>query len=362
MATTEIDSQAPTSTDSRRDHISVPLHRGRLHRPLLTMVGAMIALTIVSACGVVVDDRTLLDESVWVKPLKFGIAFALYGLTLAYLLALSHRARRATWWLGAMVAISGFLDVGFIAVQAARGTFSHFNNYDNDPVNVIGQQIFAASVPGLFLANLLIALILCWQRLVDRPTTWAIRSGLALAVVGMAQAYLMGFTGTQRVLDAEGRVVELIAGHTVLDPADRTEAARDGAGMPITHWSTIGGDLRIPHFLGLHGIQVLILAVIAAAWLGQRYSWLRSERTRTELVGVLALGYTGLFGLTYWQAMRAQPLLRPDTATVIAVTALLTAVACLTALVYRKARANRSASPTPESTAVSATVRPRGRV
>ncbi|MFE3442967.1 hypothetical protein ACFXNW_08040 [Nocardia sp. NPDC059180] len=362
MATTEIDSPAQTSTDSRRDPTAGPLRRGRLHRPLLAMVGAMTALAIVSAGGVVVDDRMLLDESVWVKPLKFGIAFAIYGLTLAWLLALPHRGRRATWWLGTVFAVTGFLDVGFIAVQAARGTFSHFNNYDSDPVNVIGQQIFASSVPGLFFANLVIVLILCWQRLVDRPTTWAIRAGLALAVAGMVQAYLMGFTGTQRVLDTEGRVVELIAGHTVVDPADRTEAARDGAGMPITHWSTIGGDLRIPHFLGLHGIQVLLLAVIISAWLRQRHPWLRDERTRTELVGVLALGCAGLFGLTYWQAMRAQPLLRPDAATVLAFATLLAVVACLTALVYRRARATRPASPAPESTEISADVRPRGRV
>ncbi len=327
------------------------------------MVAAMIALSIVAAGGLIVDDRTLLDESVWSKPLKFGIAFTLYGLTLAWLLTLPHRGRRATWWLGTAFAVTGFLDVGFIAVQAARGTFSHFNNYDPDPVNVIGQQIFASSVPGLFLANLLIVLILCWQRLADRPTTWAIRAGLALAIAGMVQAYLMGFTGTQRVVDAEGRAVELIAGHTVLDPAARSEAARDGSGLPLIGWSTLGGDLRIPHFLGLHGIQVLLLAVIVVARLARRHPWLRDERTRAELIGVLALGYAGLFGLTYWQAMRAQPLLRPDATTLGALAALITVVVCLTALVYRRARAERNqpGSPAPESARISAAVRPHGR-
>ncbi|BDT87696.1 hypothetical protein FMUAM8_34600 [Nocardia cyriacigeorgica] len=320
----------------------------------------MTALTIVSACGMVVDDRLLLGESVWLKPLKFGIAFTLYGLTLVWLLRLPHRGRRATWWLGTVFAVTGILDVGFIAVQAARGTFSHFNNADTDPVNVIGQQIFVSGVPGLFLANLVLALILCVQRLADRPTTRAIRAGLVLAVAGMAQAYLMGYTGKQRVLDADGRVVELMAGHTVIDPDVRTELARDGAGMPITHWSTIGGDLRIPHFLGLHGIQVLLLAVIVSAWLAPRVPWLRAERTRAELVGVLALGYAGLFGLTFWQAMRAQPLLRPDSVTVVAWLGLAVVVAGLCVLVYRRARAGGSSSRTPESTGLSAAVRRRG--
>ncbi|CCF64042.1 hypothetical protein [Nocardia cyriacigeorgica] len=353
MVASEISSPAAGSAPTRTEHT-------RPHRPLLVMVGAMTALTIVSACGMVVDDRLLLGESVWLKPLKFGIAFTLYGLTLVWLLRLPHRGRRATWWLGTVFAVTGILDVGFIAVQAARGTFSHFNNADTDPVNVIGQQIFVSGVPGLFLANLVLALILCVQRLADRPTTRAIRAGLVLAVAGMAQAYLMGYTGKQRVLDADGRVVELMAGHTVIDPDVRTELARDGAGMPITHWSTIGGDLRIPHFLGLHGIQVLLLAVIVSAWLAPRVPWLRAERTRAELVGVLALGYAGLFGLTFWQAMRAQPLLRPDSVTVVAWLGLAVVVAGLCVLVYRRARAGGSSSRTPESTGLSAAVRRRG--
>ncbi|MBF6454345.1 hypothetical protein [Nocardia cyriacigeorgica] len=359
MVTPEIASPAPASDRFRSGFPE----RAALHRPLLVMVGAMTALTIVSACGLVVDDRQLLGESVWLKPLKFGVAFALYGLTLIWLLALPHRGRRATWWLGTAFAVTGVLDVGFIAVQAARGTFSHFNNSDPDPVNVIGQQIFVSGVPGLFVANLVLALILCAQRLVDQPTTRAIRAGLVLAVAGMAQAYLMGFTGKQRVVDAEGRIVELVAGHTVVEPDLRTELARDGAGMPITHWSTIGGDLRIPHFLGLHGIQVLLAAVIISAALATRLPWLRGERTRTDLVGVLAVGYAGLFGLTFWQAMRAQPLLRPDALTVGAFAALVVVVACLGVLVYRRgrARAGEAITRRSDSAALSADVRRHGR-
>ncbi|WP_165977887.1 hypothetical protein [Nonomuraea diastatica] len=32
--------------------------------------------------------------------------------------------------------------------------------------------------------------------------------------------------------------------------------------MPITNWSTAGGDLRVPHFIGLHSVQVFVLAVL----------------------------------------------------------------------------------------------------
>ena len=45
--------------------------------------------------------------------------------------------------------ITGLVDVGFIAVQAARGTFSHFNA-NPDTFNQVGQQVFMSGVLGLF--------------------------------------------------------------------------------------------------------------------------------------------------------------------------------------------------------------------
>ena len=77
--------------------------------------------------------------------------------------------------------VAGILDVGFIAVQAARGTFSHFNT-SGDAVTTIGQYVFMTGIPGLFVADLVIALILLFQRVGDRSLTRAIHAGL-LAVL-----------------------------------------------------------------------------------------------------------------------------------------------------------------------------------
>ncbi len=307
----------------------------------------MAGLVVFSLCAMAVDHRTILSESVWLKPMKFGLAFALYTLTLAWLLSFPHRGSRVTRWFGSLFAVTAFVDVGFIVLQAARGTFSHFNT-ESDPVNSIGQIVFASGVPGLFAANLVIALILSWQRIADRPIARAVHTGLAIAVFGMALGYLMGFTGEQIVHDAVGHPVELGAGHTVLhSPAQ----ARDGVGgMPLIHWSTIGGDLRIPHFAGLHGIQVLIVSALVLARLAHRYPWL-TERVRARLIGTLALGYAALVALLLWQALRAQPLIHPDSTTLLTFTALVVATGAAMTTVTLTARRTAAIPTTPQDPA-----------
>src|SRR5258708_40319754 len=64
------------------------------HRPLIVHAMLMFTLVVVSAIGVFVDDRLLMGESVWVKPMKFGFAMGLYGLTLAWLLSKLGKGRR----------------------------------------------------------------------------------------------------------------------------------------------------------------------------------------------------------------------------------------------------------------------------
>ena len=74
--------------------------------------------------------------------------------------------------------MTGIIDVGFIAVQAARGTFSHFNA-NPDTFNQVGQQVFMSGVLGLFGASVVIAIMLLFQRVGDAPLNRAIRIGLA---------------------------------------------------------------------------------------------------------------------------------------------------------------------------------------
>lgn len=298
----------------------------------MIMVAAMACLVVVAGVGLVVDGRELLHESIWAKPFKFGVSFVLYGATLAWMLPKLRRARRTMWTLGTVFAVTGLVDVGFIAIQAARGTYSHFNT-NADTFNQVGQQIFSSGVIGLFGASLLIAIMLLFQRVGERALTWSLRAGIALAAIGMGVAFFIvgaSSEGPRTVEDAYGNSVRLMGQHGVGVP--------DGAGMPITNWSTQGGDLRVPHFIGLHAIQVFVLVVLLLTALAARVTWLRSERVRAQLTGVVILGYSGVFVITVWQAMRGQSLVHPDAATWTAFGATAAVTASLAVLTVAAAR------------------------
>ena len=67
--------------------------------------------------------------------------------------------------------------------------------------------------------------------------------------------------------------------------------------MPGTGWSREHGDLRVPHFIGLHAMQVLPL-----------FAWLLG-RNRPTLVVLAGTAYAGLYVILLMQALRGRPFL-----------------------------------------------------
>ncbi|GAA0925793.1 hypothetical protein [Nonomuraea longicatena] len=307
------------------------------HRPLLLCAGLMSALTLACGVGLVVDERSLLGESVWLKPLKFGFAFALYAATLAWLLSKLAKGRRLGRWVGTIFAVGASVEVAAITVQAARGTFSHFNADQNDPVTLALVPILTYGVMIVLIAQLVIAVTVLIQRTSDAALTRAIRAGLGLATAGMLIPlyWMVTELHPRTVTDAAGRNVPMYQGHGIGDP--------DGTGIPLTNWSATGGDFRVPHFFALHGIQALLVVAALLAVLGARHAWLRDERVRARLVGSAALGYTGLVAIVTWQAGRGQSLIHPDAATLAAFAAVALVTGCATAWTILAARARRPA-------------------
>ncbi|NJP67641.1 hypothetical protein [Streptomyces spiramenti] len=295
-----------------------------LHRPLLALVGLMVLLAVVALVGTLVDGRTVNGEPAWLKPLKFAVSFGVYGATAVWLLSLlpaGPRGRPAGQRTGTVLAVASIIEVGLITMQAARGSRSHFNGSTAFDSHVFAAMAGAAAV--IWLSSLGITLLVLRHRLPDRTLGLALRAGMTIAVAAMAVAFLMT-TGDQR-----DPAAGVLGAHAV-------GVADGGDGLPVVGWSVEGGDLRVPHFLGMHALQLLPLLLWAVDRGAPRWRRLAGPGVRHGLVRAGAVACGGALVLVTWQALRGRPLLAPDPAGWAGVALLVLVAAGLVARALRR--------------------------
>jgi hypothetical protein len=111
-----------------------------------------------------------------------------------------------------------------------------------------------------------------------------------------------GPTPAQLAADQRGEGMPIVGAHSV-------GVEDDGPGLPVTGLSTVGGDLRVAHFFGLHGLQALPLLGFLLANFGP--VWLCPVH-RVALVWTAGLTYLGFVLILTWQALRGVPVVAPD--------------------------------------------------
>jgi len=305
-----------------------------LNRPL-TLVGLTMLVALAGTLiGLLADQRVITGAPAWLKPAKFAISISIYSFTFLWLLSFVQGHARLVRLITNVTALAFIVEMILIVTQVVRGTTSHFNL-----ATPLDATIF--STMGLFIVvawvmSLLAAVLLLRQPLPDSAYAWALRLGLLLSLVGAAVGILMTIpTGAQLDAAVAGRGLPISGAHSVGVPDG-------GSGLPLVGWSTTGGDLRVAHFVGLHALQMLPLA----GWLLSRSRARRlGARHRLALVWTAGLSYLGLIALLTWQALRSQPLIAPDAATLAALGALLGGAALATVAILAHAR--RAAASTP---------------
>ena len=301
--------------------------------PLLFSSAVYAVMIVLFTAGLVLDDRMITGAPAWLKPLKFAVSSLMYSLTLLWILRfVRHRPRLVnvvSWANGAAL----LAELSIILFQAARGTTSHFNV--TSPLNRTLYLIMAGAVGVLWLTHLIVTLVVVSQRF-ERPSfALSLRLGLTLTLIGMSLGFLM--VTPLGTLLASGQGVKppllptgIIGAHSIGVP--------DGSpGLPLVGWSTVGGDLRVGHFIGLHALQLLPLF----AWLLTRRPRF-SETQRVRLVWTTGLGYLGVMLLTTWQALRAQPLTAPDGLTLSVLAGLVIMVTGLATVISHPVRVRKA--------------------
>jgi hypothetical protein len=219
-------------------------------------------------------------------------------LTLAWIftqLPESPRTRRIVGWMTAVILV---LEVAIIDTQAWRGTTSHFNI--GTTLDAVLFTIMGSAIVIQTLSSVAVAVALWRQRFDDRALGWALRFGLVVTIVGASTGGFMTRPTAAQLDEARTTGRMAIAGaHTVGAPDG-------GPGVPGTGWSVEHGDVRIPHFVGLHAMQILPLLALV----------LRRRRVddiaRVRVMLVATASYAALFTILLWQALRGQSLVQPD--------------------------------------------------
>jgi hypothetical protein len=316
-----------TATDLRRS-------------PLVWVAAAMLALALPTAALAALDPVAITGTDGWVKPLKFELSIALYAVTLAWLVTRLRRGRRLAGVLGTVAGALLVVEMVIILGAAALGTTSHFNV--STPAHATAFAVMGVSIAAVWLITAVVGVLLWRSPSGDAAFDLSVRAGVVIALAGMAVAFLMTSPTSEQLSDFRG-----IAGaHTV-------GAADGGPGLPLLGWSTVAGDLRVPHFVGMHALQALPLLVLALSLAARRWPWaaaVLTPRTRLQLVALASAGWAAALGLLTWQALAGQSVVAPAGAVLAvssATAAVLVAAAVVVLLRARRAACSPAAEPTP---------------
>jgi hypothetical protein len=306
-------STSPTVRPAAGAQAAALLDRLWRANPPLTAVGAlMVVVAGASVVGMLVDPRIITGAPAWLKPFKFAVSTAVYSLTLAWTFGCLSgwpRVRSAVGWMTAIVFV---LEVAIIDAQAWRGTTSHFNV--STPVNATLFLVMGGAILLQTLVSVAVAVALWRQRFTDRPLAWALRFGMTLTIVGALTGPLMTRPTAAQLADARA------GGHMTTAGAHSVGGLDGGPGVPMTGWSREHGDLRVPHFIGLHAVQALAFIAVGVR------RWRAPEVVRVRAVFAAVASYASLFLLLLWEALRGQSVVAPDAAalTSIAIWAVIT--------------------------------------
>ena len=249
------------------------------HSPLLYWIVIVhLVLAIVSITSSFMDDRTLMGVNVWMKPLKFSISVAIYILTVGFLMTLYPFSKKKKNLINNIVCWTLLIELGLIIYQASGGVQSHYNIS-----NPFDGLIFTAM--GILIAiNVIIMALFIFETIRLKLKTpkllqWAILLGWVIVFFG-----------------------SWVGGQMISEMSHNIGVEDGGPGLPLVNWSTIAGDLRVAHFFGIHGLQIIPIFALLIS---------NKSKTTTKnqiiIVTVFGLAYALFVGYTFYQAKQGLP-------------------------------------------------------
>ncbi|MEL7465894.1 MAG: hypothetical protein AAFN79_17620 [Pseudomonadota bacterium] len=231
-----------------------------------------------------IDERTYLDISVWIKPLKFLTSIACYFAVLVWFAGYLPAGTTEKRWYrlySALLVACATLELIWIIVASAAGIGSHFNTGT-------ALMSFAYTAAGIGAVTLITGALVYGVMIWRNPTPQLSPGFRASVIAGLLLTFPLTFVAAGYL---GGAPSHFVGGN-----------ASDAEGMILTGWARDGGDLRVAHFFALHAIHFLPL-------LGLATIWMRSAGRAVATVWTGSAAYVALTAFTFIQALNGEPFL-----------------------------------------------------
>lgn len=276
----------------------------RTNKAMTLFLFANFVFLAIGVAGMMFDAREVLGFNTWTKDIKFSLSLLLYSATMLWMFSyITIRPRLKSFVLTAS-AILLFFEMVMIVLQGARGAPMHFNV--STPFDATLWSMMGTSITIFYVISIIGFVLFLRSPLTDRTLAWAMKLGMFIMLVGFGLGFLMTSPQPDQLAQMErGIAPTLIGAHTVGAPDG-------GAGLPLLGWSTQYGDLRIAHFVGIHGPQVLALFGFALLLVARRSRNRLTEGHRLWMIVGAFVAYSALVLLVTWQALRMEPITAPS--------------------------------------------------
>ncbi len=207
-----------------------------------------------------VDQTEINAEPRWIKPIKFFVSIGLYNLTLEWIYRVFRTDQNVVHLnrIRRVIAMGMLIEAVLIVTQASRGLQSHFNVATTLDTLIFTTMAIAITI--VVLAAFFSGVFVWKARSLAPPIVGeAIIYGVFIMTLASFQGFVMTESTPQQLKAMErGEKPRIVGSHFVGEPP--VERHRT---MPFTGWSLDVGDFRVPHFVGLHSLQFLLLLAFA---------------------------------------------------------------------------------------------------
>ena len=234
------------TTTSTNSLIATSTRLGMLSTPSLVLViyGGLMLLAFTVTFAVSLNDaRTIRDVGIWIKPMKFMAASAIFAWTSVWVVMLSRSAvaaARAWGWIAALLISTSLFEVVYITYQATQGGGSHYNT--STPLNAALFALMGIAALALVASQAWLAWEI-WKRRTQEHSVITLS-----VVIGLSFTFLFA------------AISGFLLGGNQPPP---------GQGLPFLGWHLFA-DIRPAHFVGVHAQQFIpLIGLLAVRFAGK---------------------------------------------------------------------------------------------